>query len=49
MTAKKPAKKVLHFQSFCFASFLVPVFVVIVLSLLVVLRRKQFLIWDDFA
>ena len=49
MTAKKPAKKVLHFQSFCFASFLVPVFVVIALSLLVVLRRKQFLIWDDFA
>ena len=33
MMAKKPAKKVLHVQSFCFANFLIPVVVVIALSL----------------
>ena len=49
MTAKKLAKKVLHFQSFCFASFLVPVFVVIALSLLVVLPRKTILDMRQFC
>ena len=43
MTAKKPAKKVLHIQSFWFANFLVPVVAVIALSLLVVLPRKTIL------
>ena len=43
MTAKKPAKKVLHVQSFCFANFLIPVVVVIALSLVVVLPRKTIL------
>ena len=40
---KNLPKKVLHFQSFCIANFLVPVFVVVALSLLVVLPRKTIL------
>ena len=42
-------KKVLHFQSFCFANFFIPVVVVIALSLLVVLPRKTILGMRQFC
>ena len=42
-------KKVLHFQSFCFANFFIPVVVVIALSLLVVLPRNTILDMRQFC